>query len=288
MSATKRSGSPSPIVRIKTSIVILGVREDGTDCVINSTEVSYKDVEHLTGLSSDFLEEMVQPSSGPPSNRQRPSPRASLVPPVQTPPPAPAPAPAPVPSPATRIFRIGLTGGTHARTDDPGAQRPHGLRVIAGFVELDLVHGSYEGKTRYRSSHTEYQAELIPDVILETDTNVDWKHYASPSNLTSLGASQQSSATMKKIELLQLLQEDAERRPDMALIYHVQAIVKSYLTRGRHDPAIKYHVLLGFLQDCAPNGMSISNLGFKIIMDYGYPNSKTLKKFEEFRKSARP
>ena len=160
--------------------------------------------------------------------------------------------------------------------------------MIAGFVELDLVHGSYEGRTRYRSSHTEYQGKLIPDAILETNTNVDWKYYASPSNLTRLGASQQSAATMKKIELLQLLQEDAERRPDMALIYHVQALVKSYLTRGRHDPAIKYHVLLGFLQDCAPNGMSISNLGFKTIMDYDYPNSKTLKKFEEFRKSARP
>ena len=286
MSATKRSGSPSPIVRIKTSIVTLGVREDGTERVINSTEVSYKDVEHLTGLPSDFLEEMVQPLSGPPSTRPRPSPRASLIPPARTPPPAPAPVP--VPPPATRTFRIGLTGGTHARTIDPGAQRPHGLREIAGFVELDLVNGSYEGKTRYRSTHAEYQSELIPDSILATDDNVDWKRYASPSNLNSLGAKQQSSATMKKIELLQQLQEDAERKPDMALIYHVQAIVKSYLTRGRHDPTIKYHVLLGFLQDCAPIGMSISNLGFKTIVDYDYPNSKTLKKFEEFRKSACP
>ena len=84
---------------------------------------------------------MVQPPSGPPNTRPRPSPQASSIPPARTPPPA------PVQSPTTRTFRIGLTGGTHARTIDPGAQRPHGLREIAGFVELDLVDGSYEGKT---------------------------------------------------------------------------------------------------------------------------------------------
>ena len=177
MSATKRSGSPSPIVRIKTSIVTFAVREDGSESIINCTEVSYKDVEQLTGLQSDFLEEMVQrpnlgkrsSPSGPPSIQRRPSPRASPIPP--------APAPAPVPSPVIRVnpqhvFRIGLTGGTFARTTDPGAQRPHGGRQIMGFVELNLVNGNYEGHTRYRSSHSEYQLELVPASILETDNNV--------------------------------------------------------------------------------------------------------------------
>ena len=92
---------------------------------------------------------------------------------------------------------------------------------------------------------------------------------------------------MKETELLQQLETDTNSRPDMALIYHVQAIVDNYLTPGRHDHMIKYHVLLRFLQDCAPFGMSISNLGFKIIMDYNYKNSNTLMKFEEFCKSAR-
>ena len=156
-----------------------------------------------------------------------------------------------------------------------------------GFVEFDLVNGTYEGHTRYGATHSEYQLEHVQDSILQTDDNVDWECYASPTDLSNLGSKQRSSATVKKTELLQQLQEDTKRRPDMALIYHVQALVSSYLTRGRHDPTIKYHVLLEFLQDCAPTGMSISNLGFKIIMDYDYQNGNTLTKFEEFRKSAR-
>ena len=132
-----------------------------------------------------------------------------------------------------------------------------------------------------------YQLEQLPDSILATDNFVDWECYASPANLNGLGTKKQSSVTMKKIKLLQQLEMDTNSKPDMALIYHVQAIVDNYLTHGRHDHTIKYHVLLGFLQDCAPVGMSISNLGFKIIMDYDYKNSNTLMKFEEFRKSAR-
>ena len=71
MSATKRSGSPSPIVRIKTSIVTFAVREDGDENIINHTEVAHQDVAHLTGLQSDFLNEMVQRPS--PGKRPAPS-----------------------------------------------------------------------------------------------------------------------------------------------------------------------------------------------------------------------
>ena len=200
--------------------------------------------------------------------------------------------PVAAPSPAVRAIpkrtlRMSLTGGTYAKTVDPGAQRPHSKRQIMGFVELDLVNGAYEGNTRYDSKHYKYQLEQIPDGILEMNDFVDWESYTSPDNLNGLGTKEQSSVTVKKTKLLQQLEMETSRKPDMALIYHVQAIVDNYLTRGRHDHTIKYHVLLRFLQDCAPAGMSINNLGFKIIMDYDYKNSNTLTKFKEFRKNAR-
>ena len=146
MSATNRSGSPSPIIRIKTSIVTFAVREDGDENIINHTKVAHQDVAHLTGLQSNFLEEMVQqPSpgkrpapSGLQGSQRRSSPRTLPIPMLTSPTTLRAPSPA-VPAIPKRTLRMLLTGGTHAKTVDPGAQRPHGMREIMGFVELDFV-----------------------------------------------------------------------------------------------------------------------------------------------------
>ncbi len=169
-----------------------------------------------------------------------------------------------------------------------GASRQNGSRQILGFVELDNVGGIYQGDVTSTPSVLKGINQINSHTFLNIDEHIDWEQYMDPGDLRTLDHADKQKAASKTMELLQQLQSETESKPEIPLIRNIQSLVEGYLTRGRHYKNIKYHVLVKFLQDCAPVGMSISNLGFKMIFDFPERKKDTLVKMEAFRASARP
>ncbi len=305
--------NPSPILKTTTMITTYAVQGDGTRDVVNETKVEHQKVEHLTGIKTNFLDGLVKTPS--PLKRaatqavddgqtkkqlsfasnDRGRPQRAKSPSVMSSGGRTSPAVVP-PSLAKRLSQRGhtgvkaqilLTGGVQVTTMSTGAQQPHGQRQIMGFVELDLVDGIYQGKVANNLSYYKSISRISTSLLSQPDY-IDWEQYADPGDLHDLSTKEENQVASKKIELVQQLRAETEDKPEVALIYHVQSIVEKYLTRGRHDKELKYHVLLQFLKDCAPAGMSVSNMGFKIVFDYPLEAKDTLAKFEALRKNARP
>ncbi len=306
----------SPYVKLVTTITTIAKRENGQEEELNQVIVDHRQVEHLTGLNSDFLEGLIRRTSpakraasptgaqgsrkSPILTRPRTSARTSPVTiqlgsqasPQQLVFPSQAAATAATTARRQAIVlatTIQLTGGVKVLTTCPGATRTPGTRQILGFVELDLVNGVYQGDIRF-SPGTYRNLTRISSTsnLLESDDCIDWERFVDPGDLAKLSDIDENKVSTRTTNLLQQLRTETEAKPDMNLVYHVGQIVEAYLTRGRHADQTRYHILVKFLKECAPVGMSINNLGFKMIFNLPERKKDTLAKLEALRILARP
>ena len=300
----------TPVAKLITKIVTVAEKQDGTTETVNEVIVNHELVEHLTGMNSEFLQSLIKRSSpkkrsASPAEEREPQKANSASRRLDRGPSRASPivlTGRSRASPATVNGRVGrssplfveqpkpirLTGGIQILTTCPGAHRVEGSRQVMGFVELKLVDGTYQGEVRFTSRFFQGMTKLPPNcTYFNVDECVDWELFVDPDDLLTLSGADQAKVNGKTAELLQELHDVAQKKPEVALIYHIQNIVENYLTRGRHHYDLKYHALVKFLKDCAPVGMSINNLGFKIIFDMPEKTKDTLAKLENHRAIAR-